>query len=101
LALGLVQLAPWRIVAGEVQLQLWKGINSRYTSRLVLPLARREDCDDVACLVIRDATRPADSILVVHDYASPGYEVSADHETFWTWFRSAIEDMIEWSTPVD
>jgi hypothetical protein len=35
-------------------------------------------------------------VVVIHDFASPGYENKQEYNDFWAWFREAIEVMIEY-----
>jgi hypothetical protein len=75
--LNLVNLKPWQFLA-EVDSPLGNSsINRRYPKRLVLPFARRIDSDDVACFVMRDPEQEAGQVIVIHDFASSGYEVVA------------------------
>jgi hypothetical protein len=90
--LGLIQLEPWRLLEGE---QLWernRGLKERYPSRILVPFARRQDNDDVACW----EPKAGDGIVVVvHDFASPGWESHGQFESFYDWLRQAVEDLIE------
>jgi len=95
--LGLTNIEPWYFVEGEEFKILYEGINKRYPNRLILPFARRRDCDDVACLVVQSNENPQNHVLVIHDFASPGWEVDADLNSFWDWFQLAVKEMIEWT----
>jgi len=33
-------------------------------------------------------------VVVVHDFSSDGAERAATYETFWNWFKAAVDDMI-------
>ncbi len=94
--LNLVNLHPWHLVSDEEFDYLFVGVNKRYPERSIIPFARRADNDDVACFVMRDPEQGAGQVIVVHDFASPGYEVVTRMHTFWEWFRYAVNDMIEW-----
>ena len=94
--LNLVNLHPWHFVSDEEFDYLFSGINKRFPDRSVIPFARRTDSDDVACFVVRDTEQPAGEIMIVHDFASPGWEVVARMKGFWEWFRYAVNEMIEW-----
>lgn len=94
--LNLVNLHPWHLVSDEEFDYLSAGVNKRYPARTVIPFARRTDSDDVACFVARDPEQGAGQVVVVHDFASPGYEVVIRMQTFWEWFRYAVNEMIEW-----
>ncbi len=86
---NLVDLTPWHVMPRDVALKRLRGLRQRYSKKYV-PFARRQDNDDLACL---DPTRPGE-VVIVHDFASEGTESRGQFDTFWHWFRSAIEDMI-------
>jgi len=65
------------------------GLRGRYRTKYV-PFARRQDNDDLACI---DPGEPA-HVVVIHDFSAEGAERVATYETFWDWFRSAVDDMI-------
>lgn len=94
---GLTNLAPWYFVTGEEFHRLYKGLNSRYPQRLVIPFARRQDCDDVACFVVHSPDFPLGHVLILHDFASAGFEVDVSLNSFWDWFLLAVQEMIECS----
>ncbi|HEX4341008.1 MAG TPA: hypothetical protein VH062_34100 [Polyangiaceae bacterium] len=85
----LVNLKPWRVMPREEAVARLEGLRQRY-SRKYVPFARRRDNDDVACI---DPARP-DEIVIVHDFASEGTESRQRFDSFWDWFRAAVEDMI-------
>jgi len=37
------------------------------------------------------------SVIIIHDFAASGWEGKSSFEGFWEWFRSAINDFIEFS----
>src|SRR5882672_298380 len=86
---GLVDLTPWHMMDREAAKQRLRGLRGRYSVKYV-PFARRQDNDDIACL---DPAQPG-HVVVVHDFASEGYERRRAFDSFWDWFRAAIEDMI-------
>jgi hypothetical protein len=89
LAHGLVDLTPWHMMDRELAKQRVRGLRERYRRKYV-PFARRQDNDDIACI---DPERPG-RVVIVHDFASEGYELRQEFESFWDWFRAAVEDMI-------
>ncbi|RKT79947.1 hypothetical protein DFJ68_3426 [Terracoccus luteus] len=93
LRLGLVDLEPWLVLRGEPLLALHHGLRTRYPARHLVPFARRTDRDDVACWDLEPGAAP---ICVVGDYEVPGYEQGETHATFYGWFRSAVDDLVEW-----
>jgi hypothetical protein len=95
--LGLTNLDPWHFVEGQEFMRLYEGINKRYPNRLTLPFARRRDCDDVACFVVKGSDYAKNRVLIIHDFASTGAEVDAALDSFWDWFQLAVKEMIEWT----
>lgn len=89
--LGLLGLEPWWILHGERLLQRAEGLRERYPDRRLVPFAERQDNDDVACW---EGSSP--EVVIVHDFASPGWEDSGGHPNFGAWLRQAIEDFIDW-----
>ena len=89
--LNLTDLEPWYILSGkELELRI-QGLKERYPERILIPFARRYDNDDVACFELYKD----EEIQIIHDFASVGYEQRGVYITFWDWFRTAIEDMIQ------
>lgn len=89
--LGLVNLEPWYLLVGGPLRQALLGLRERYAARQLVPFARRQDNDDLACW---DLTQPP-TVVIIHDFASPGWEERRRFQDFWAWFRAAVEDMIE------
>lgn len=88
--LQLCDLDPWFILKGE-QLEIrYLGMRKRYPDQYLVPFARRADNDDVACFE-KDI---AGKVVIIHDFASLGYEQKKIHDHFWDWFRDAVEEMI-------
>jgi hypothetical protein len=88
---GVIRFEPWWILDRDAALQELDGLKGRYPNRDLVPFARSQQCDDVACWELGDLSR----VVVIHDYASSGWEQRAVFETFWDWLRSAIEDFVE------
>jgi hypothetical protein len=92
--LGLTNLTPWYVLSGNELRKVQAGLNARYPSRHLVPFARRQDNDDIACW-------QSDSnvdVYIIHDFASVGWEQRAHFGSFYAWLRQAIEDLIEFDT---
>ena len=87
--LGLVNLEPWWIFDGAPLRDRVAGLRTRFPDRVLVPFARREDNDDVACW----ASAPP-RVVVIHDFASPGFEDRGGFADFNGWLRQAVEDLI-------
>ena len=87
----LIELQPWQVLQGEALVWRHRGLRTRYPERVLVPFARRCDNDDVACWEGRGVR-----VVVVHDFASPGWERREELESFADWLRSALDDFIDW-----
>jgi len=87
---GLVNLTPWHIMQRDLAKKRFQGVRQRYRVMYV-PFARRQDNDDLACF---DPARPQ-RIFIIHDFAPEGAQEYREFPSFWDWFRSAVEDMME------
>lgn len=85
----LLDLTPWHIMDRKAAKQRLQGLRTRYKSRYV-PFAHRQDNDDIACF---DPGRSG-HVVIVHDFASEGHERRQEFDSFWDWFRAAIDEMI-------
>jgi hypothetical protein len=91
--LGLINFHPWEILVDDRVFSRYEGLKKRYPKRKLIPFAQRRDCDDVACWDLNNGNKP----VIIHDYASVGFELVAQYDTFWDWFRDAMEDMIDFT----
>jgi hypothetical protein len=89
--LGLTDLEPWLVLEGERLAAKHLGLRERFPLRSLVPFASRQDNDDVACW---DLDQGSGRVVIVHDYASPGWERRAEFATFNDWLRQAVEDLI-------
>lgn len=88
--LGLTDLEPRWIFDGGQLYRRMVGLRERYPERQLVPFARRQDNDDVACWDLVQG-----NVMVIHDTASPGWEQRDTFPDFNSWLRQAIEDLIE------
>ena len=89
---NLTDLDPWSILFGDLLKVRSSGLKLRYPYRSVVPFAQRCDNDDVACF---EEGIPG-KVIIIHDYASQGWEGRQSFDSFWDWFKQAIDDMIEY-----
>ena len=83
---------PWQLLFGEWVKVRADGLRKRYPNRRLVPFARRFTSDDVACWEGSDN----ESVVVVHDFASKGWEDRKErYSGFWEWYRAAMDEMIE------
>lgn len=91
--LNLIDFDVWYILDKESFFERYKGLKERYPTRMLIPFARRDDCDDVACF---EVNKP-DKVEIIHDFASVGFEQRKEYSNFWEWLKSAIDKMIEFN----
>ncbi|MDD6462016.1 MAG: hypothetical protein PUF51_06130 [Bifidobacteriaceae bacterium] len=89
--LGLDDLDIWFIMDAPFAQRYCESINKRYPNRQLVPFAKREDCDDVACFEIGKPGK----VEIVHDFASPGWERRGEYDDFWEWFTDAVKLLVE------
>lgn len=88
--LRLENIEPWYLLEGQALRRTLSGLRTRYPSRQLVPFARRQDNDDIACWDVAQGQK----VTVVHDFAVTGWEARDTFPDFWAWFRQAVEDMI-------
>lgn len=89
--LNLVDFDLWYLMAREqVEIRI-AGLKNRYPERKLVPFARRDDSDDIACFEVGKGNK----VQIIHDFASAGYEQRKEYDCFWGWVKDAVEEMIE------
>lgn len=94
---GLTHLEPWWVLEGTDLRNHLRGLQQRYAGRRLLPFARREDNDDIACW----EAGKGPEIFIIHDFAEVGHEQRGAFPDFYSWLRQAVEDMIEFDQHED
>jgi len=92
--LGLTNLEPWHLLDGDLLVQRYGGMANRYPNRRLVPFARRQDNDDVACW---DADQPK-QVLIIHDLAESDWAQRKVFDGFYAWLRQAVDDLIEFDS---
>jgi hypothetical protein len=90
----LTRLEPWWVFDATMARERMKGLAERYPGQHLVPFAKREDNDDVACFEPASPGR----VIIIHDFASEGWERRQVFEDFYAWLRHAVEDMIEFDS---
>lgn len=88
---NLIDLSPWHILSNDLLKAKNEGLKERYPKKSLVPFARRFDNDNVACWEKENPQK----VVIIHDYASEGWEMVATYDDFWKWFRDVIDQMIE------
>lgn len=90
-----IDFGLWQILLSKWLEVRLTGLRQRYPERNLIPFARRMDCDDVACFdVQKQAEKP--SVVIIHDFASSGWEMRSEFEDFEQWLDTAKADAKEW-----
>lgn len=89
--LGILDLEPWYLLQGNALRNTMSGLAERYPQHRIVPFARRQDNDDVACWQVGSS----EEVHILHDFATGGWEQRMTFPTFYDWLRQAIEDLIE------
>lgn len=90
--LDLTDMDPWTVLTGDALRLRKDGLTERFPARLLIPFARREDNDDVACFEMVESRQ---LVVRIHDFASPGWERRVEYPSFRAWFHEAVEDMFD------
>lgn len=89
--LGLVDFDYWYFMSQSDVASRMPALMERYPNRKLVPFARRDDCDDIACFEIGKE----DCVQIIHDFASAGWEQRGEYLDFWAWMKSAIDELAE------
>ncbi len=65
--LNLVDFDIWHLLDSHWAAELYRGLQTRYPKRKLIPFAKRSDCDDTACFEIGKGG----TVQLIHDFASP------------------------------
>ena len=77
------EFLPWYLLDKESLLIRYYGLQERYPKRNLFPFARADNSDDIACW---EKEKPG-KIILIHDFASSGYENKMEFETFQEWYN--------------
>lgn len=80
------EFLPWYLMDKEPLLIRYHGLQSRYPTRTLFPFARDDNSDDVACW---EKEKPG-KVVLLHDFASPGYENKMEFESFEKWYEFVV-----------
>ena len=88
-------LQPWYLLPREQVFSVSDRWPRAAQDSTLFAFARRQDCDDLACLAMRHEDRQL-RVVVVHGWTPEGYDVVAEFDTIWNWLRSVVRDIEEW-----
>ena len=88
--LHLIDFEYWYFIPDNQVDKRFMGMKERFPNRKYIPFARRDDCDDIACF----ESGKGETVFIIHDYASDGYEERKRYNDIWEWVRDAIDELI-------
>ena len=89
-----IDFGSWQLLHSKWLTVFDLGLKKRYPDPKVIPFARRVGTDDVACFDIsKESAQPI--VLIIHDYAAPGWEKRDTFDSFDQWLKSAKLENIE------
>ncbi len=88
--LHLIDFEYWYFIPDNQFEKRFMGMKERFPNRKYIPFARRDDCDDIACFELGKG----ETVFIIHDYASDGYEERKRYNDIWDWVRDAIDELI-------
>lgn len=83
--LGILDLDPWQLLEGQWLRVRLDGLAKRYPDRQLVPFFRDMGNDDVACWEADKGER----VVIVRDFAGPGWEDSVEFPDFIRWLKDA------------
>ena len=89
--LELTDLDTWFILDAAFAKGYCESMGKRFPDRMIVPFAKRSDCDDVACF---EVDKPG-TVQIIHDFADPGWEQREEYPDFWSWFSAAVNLLVE------
>ncbi len=88
--LNLLDFEFWYFMSNEQVLMRINGLMKRYPNRKLIPFAKRDDNDDIACFEVGKEPK----VQIIHDFASEGYEQRGEYANFWSWMKAAVDELI-------
>ncbi|MBP3997137.1 MULTISPECIES: hypothetical protein [Pseudomonas] len=87
----------WLLVYKEGKINNWHNtLKKLYPKRTLVPFAKFSANDDIACFEGEDLSGNP-KVLIIHAYASEGWELHGEYPDFCTWLKTAIETHAEWN----
>ena len=91
----MVQLWNFHVLEAEDARERMTGMRRRYPARVFVPFAKDERSDDVACF--EHGSGPGfvpHRVVLVDDYAPPGFEDCGSDPDLLAWLRSTLADAL-------
>ncbi|MBA4538752.1 hypothetical protein H1Z61_16870 [Bacillus aquiflavi] len=95
--LNLVDFDVWYLIESGQATRRYYDLKERYPNRNLIPFARRDDNDDIACFEVGKGSK----VQLIHDFTSEGFEQKKEFNDFWEWFDFVIKEMIDYNRSQD
>ncbi len=89
--LGLVDFDSWYLFHSSFLEERYKGLKKRYPERKLIPFARLDGTDDIACFEIGRGGK----VEIIHDFADSGWEQRGEFQTIWEWLGFVVNILIK------
>lgn len=92
-----IDIEPWWfIVLEDGNVNYWyHTLKKLYPQRELIPFAKFNANDDIACFDGRDESGNP-GVLIIHAYASEGWELHGSYGSFKEWLNEAIQTHAAW-----
>lgn len=91
--LNLVDFDVWYLMESGQATRRYHDLKERYPNRKLIPFARRDDNDDIACFEFGKENR----VQLIHDFSAEGFEQRGEFVDVWDWVELAVKDMIDYN----
>ena len=88
IGLNCVDFGAWYFMSDNQVEKRIVGLRRRYPHRKLIPFARRDDNDDIACFELEKDK----AVQLIHDYASAGYEQRKEYPDIWAWLHEVMAE---------
>ena len=89
-SLNLIDFDFWYFIPDNQLARRIMGLKTRYPNRKLVPFARRDDNDDIACFEVGKG----EVVQIIHDFSAQGFEQRQEYENIWLWVKEALEELI-------
>ncbi len=79
---GLSENESWEVLSAEEASGCKSYLESEYRGYRYFPVANRMENDDIFCFVASGEKSTNMLIFIIHDYASPGWEISGQYSSY-------------------
>ncbi|WP_270993737.1 hypothetical protein [Listeria seeligeri] len=89
--LNLVDFDNWYFIEADQAIRRYQSLSDRFPTRKLVPFARKDDNDDIACFEIGKGK----VVQIIHDFTTEGYEQRGQFMDLWAWMQYALDELID------